>query len=69
MSVGRRGGIDTVVLVSGGAQNPQLVSGTADPSAGGGVAAPEGSLYMRYVAAAGEVWYKSGAADTAWTQL
>ncbi|HUW11881.1 MAG TPA: hypothetical protein VM537_19295, partial [Anaerolineae bacterium] len=43
-----------------------------DPSAGGGVAANAGSLALRDVAGAGtsgELWVKTGAADTAWTKL
>ena len=54
-------------VVSGGAADPKVISGEVDPSAGGGVAAPEGSIYLRYVAAAGETWYKSAAGDTDWT--
>lgn len=63
----RRGGVDQVAVISGGAGDPLVLAGTADPSVGGGVAAPEGSTYMRYVAAAGELWVKTGAASTAWT--
>lgn len=37
------------------------------PNAGGGLAADLGSLALDNVA--GTVWYKSGAADTDWTQL
>ena len=51
------------------ATDPIVTSGSADPSAGAGVAAPEGSMYMRTTAAAGQVWIKTGAADTAWTRL
>jgi hypothetical protein len=69
MAIGRRGGADSYIVISGGAGDPQLLAGTADPSAGGGVAAAEGSLYMRYGAGTGQVWYKSGAAATAWTQI
>jgi hypothetical protein len=57
---------DRADVVSGGTSNPRKLAGTADPSAGGGVAAPEGSTYQRFVATAGEVWTKIGAADTAW---
>jgi hypothetical protein len=49
--------------------NPRKLAGTADPSAGGGLAAPEGSTYMRYVATAGELWLKTGAAAIAWSKL
>lgn len=52
-----------------GTGTSQVIAGSADPSAGAGVAAPEGSLYMRDTAGAGQVWYKFGAADTAWTQF
>lgn len=40
-----------------------------DPSAGAGVAAPEGSIFLRTAAGSGQLWYKSGAADTAWSQV
>jgi len=68
-SYARRGGVEQVILISGGAGNPLILAGTVDPSAGGGVAAPEGSLYQRYGAGAGEVWMKMGAADTTWFEL
>jgi hypothetical protein len=69
MSTARRGGTDNVILISGGAGDPELLAGTVDPSAGGGVAAQEGSLYLRYGAAAGQLWLKEGAAATAWTEV
>ena len=50
-----------------GASDPSVRGGTADPSAAAGVAASEGSLYLRYVSANGQLWVKTGAADTAWT--
>jgi hypothetical protein len=68
MSIGRRGGANNYIVISGGAGNPEILAGTVDPSAAAGVAAEEGSIYMRYGAAAGQIWYKTGAADTAWTQ-
>lgn len=47
-----------------------LRSGSADPSAGGGVAANVGSLFLRDDGAGtGELWVKTGAADTAWTKV
>jgi hypothetical protein len=69
MSTGRRGGADNYIVISGGASNPLVMAGTVDPSAGGGVAAPEGSIYLRFVATAGELYVKEGAADTAWTLM
>lgn len=48
---------------------PRRIKGTANPSAGAGVVASEGSLYQRFVAGSGQVWLKTGAADTAWTML
>jgi len=69
MSIARRGGVDSVILLSGSAgNNPGVYAGTVDPSAGGGVAAKEGSVYLRYGAGAGQIWYKTAAADTGWTQ-
>lgn len=69
MSTARRGGVDNIILISGGASNPEVLAGIVDPSAGGGVAAAEGSFFLRFVAAAGETYIKTGAADTAWTQV
>lgn len=45
----------------------ELIQDTVDPSAGGGVAAPVGSFYLR--SGTGQAWLKTGAGDTAWTQL
>ena len=45
-----------------------VIYGTADPSAGGGVVAPIGSIYMRDNSSTGELWSKTGAADTAWLE-
>lgn len=59
-------GIETV---SGGGSDPLMIAGTADPSAAAGVAAPEGSIYKRFVAGAGEIWVKTGVANIAWVQL
>lgn len=62
-------GIQSSAYESGGPGNPLVLGGTADPSAGGGLTAPEGSVYMRNVAGAGEMWNKFGALATDWTQL
>jgi hypothetical protein len=44
-----------------------VLSGAVDPSAGAGVAAPQGSLYLRTNGGAGTTLYvKEGAADTNW---
>ncbi len=67
MSTARRGGVDNLLLISGGAGDPQVLAGTVDPSAGGGVAAAEGSLFLRFGAGAGQFFLKTGAANTAWT--
>lgn len=40
--------------------------GTADPTAGGGVVAPLGSIYQR---SNGELWHKTGSGATDWTKL
>jgi len=49
-----------------GADARYYLEGTIDPSAGAGIAAPVGSLYLRNSAGVGEAWQKIGAADTAW---
>lgn len=46
-----------------------IFTGTADPSTGSGVVAPEGSLYIRDGGTVGGVYLKYGAADTAWTSM
>jgi hypothetical protein len=43
--------------------------GTADPSAGAGVAAPIGATYRRNNSGAGELWFKTAAGATAWTRV
>lgn len=45
----------------------QVIQGTVDPSAGGGVVAAIGSLYVR--STTGQLWQKTGAGNTAWTQF
>lgn len=47
---------------------PGLIAGTADPSAAAGRAAAVGALYMR-TGGTPQLWQKTGAADTAWTQI
>ncbi len=44
----------------------ELHSGSADPSAGGGVVAPIGSCYFR---TDGTIWVKTGAGNTAWVNI
>jgi len=70
MSTARRGGVDNIILLSGGGPgtDPEVLAGTVDPSASG-VPAAEGSTFLRYGAGAGQSWLKTGAADTAWTML
>jgi hypothetical protein len=58
----------TVKLISGGAGDPTIIAGTADPS-NVGVEADEGSLFLRYAGGAGELYSKIGATDTDWTQV
>jgi len=46
-----------------------MLSGSADPTIGAGVTAPEGSLYLRDTGAGtGILYFKRGAADTAWDE-
>lgn len=42
----------------------ELVEGSVDPSAGAGIPAPVGSLYLR---TDGTIWSKTGAGNAAWT--
>ena len=58
-------------LQLGGAGMPSIQAGTADPSAGAGVTAFTGSLFMRQTGGGtgGELWQKTGATDTDWTQV
>lgn len=47
----------------------QVLEVDADPSAGGGTAAPKGSLAMFDSGTVGRVYIKTGAADTAWAEI
>lgn len=42
---------------------------SVDPSSGGGIVAPIGSIGVRSNSGAGELWLKTGAGNTAWTKL
>lgn len=53
-------------LMLGSLTGPQILQGAADPSAGAGVAAPAGSIYLR---TNGSVYWKAGAGDTQWTVI
>jgi hypothetical protein len=53
------------MFVGGILDSPALKAGVGDPTSGGGVAANVGSLYMR---TNGQLWVKTGAGNTAWTQ-
>ena len=58
---------DALVVTSGGASDPKIAAGTADPSLG--FTAPEGSVYLRYVASAGKIYVKTGPGDVDWGQV
>jgi hypothetical protein len=58
---------DSIEVVSGGAADPKIVSGTADPTLG--FASPEGSIYLRYGAGTGKAYVKSGAGVTNWGEV
>lgn len=51
-----------------GSGGPVFVTGSADPSAGGGHAAPVGSVYLRVSGGVGSLWQKIGAAATDWEE-
>lgn len=50
-----------------GLSNAVITAGTADPTAGAGVAEPVGSLYLRTNTV--EIYLKTGAGNTAWSLL
>jgi hypothetical protein len=54
----------SVEIISGGADNPLVLSGVADPSVAG-LAAVKGTIYMRS-STTGELWIKSGAGNFDW---
>ena len=56
---------------AGAHQHPleYVLRGTVDPSTGAGVPAAVGSIYLRDAAGAGQIWLKTGGADTAWTRI
>lgn len=58
---------DALVVVSGGASDPKIVAGTSDPITG--FNAPEGSIYLRYVATNGRLYVKNGPGDTDWANI
>lgn len=58
----------TGVSLTQGSQAASMLVGTADPSSPG-VAAPEGSLYLRTTGGAGQLWIKTNALSTQWTQV
>lgn len=49
-------------------QQGYVKRGTVDPTAGGGVAGVEGTLYVR-TGGTDQLWQKTGAGSTAWTQV
>lgn len=53
-----------ITVISGGAGDPTISAGTADPTLG--LASPEGSLYLRYAASSGQVFFKTGPGNTDW---
>jgi len=52
-----------------GADQVEVLYGTADPTAGLGVVANLGSLYLRKNGATGELWHKTAAGDTIWSKM
>lgn len=58
---------DALEVVSGGAANPSVTSGTADPTLG--LSRPEGSIYLRYVVSGGQAFVKFGPLNTDWDVL
>jgi hypothetical protein len=46
-----------------------ILAGPQDPSAGAGVVADPGATFHRNNAGTGELWLKTGVADTAWTKV
>jgi len=58
------------LLLAGGITNPEVLSGSVDPTVGAGVAAPTGSVYLRDDGGGvGQVYSKTGGLDTAWSRL
>lgn len=66
-SIGPAGPASTVPGPAGPA-GVGLLAGSADPSAGAGVAATLGYVYARVNGSTGELWIKIGVADTDWVQ-
>lgn len=58
---------DSLQVVSGGAEDPKIVAGTADPTTG--FSGSEGSIYLRYAAGAGQMYVKTGATNNDWGQI
>jgi hypothetical protein len=60
---------DTGVHLGSSETAAALLTGSADPSADDGVAAPVGSVYLRVDAGVGTLWQKIGGEDTEWTLI
>jgi len=69
-SVGATSSVATFTTTGANGDSVEVFVGDIDPSAGGGVAAPVGSVFHRDSGGAGttgELWLKTGAANTAWS--
>jgi len=51
------------------AQQAVSITGTVDPSAGGGVVGTLGQLYYRTLGGSIQLWQKTSAPDTGWTRF
>lgn len=56
-------------VVAANFEGTGLSLGTINPSTPPGVAAPPGALFGRNNAGVGELWLKTGVANTSWTQI
>lgn len=60
---------NVVEIASGSSDDPVVIAGTDDPSSGGGISAPQGSLFLRFGAGEGQLWLKFSDSDTGWKMI
>ena len=66
---GQGGGTNGQVYATGIFSSSNILRGVADPNAGGGTTAPEGSIYQRTVAGFGEIWFNRTGLPQGWAKI
>lgn len=66
---GQGGGVAGQVYATGIFSASNILRGVADPNAGGGTPAPEGSIYQRTTVGFGEVWFNRTGQPQGWSKI